>query len=131
MKKELQVGDVFTCPNLAKCQYQESPQYKKYLIPGDGDANDAARATREFVVVDTAFTGGDSGGGMNGHDDYPDGWRVIAKELKPDGSFSAEGIPLLFYQSGCFSNMIYPKDVTKDRTMCMWFLRDDEKVVKA
>lgn len=73
------------------------------------------------LVVDTKLTGG--GTGMGPHDIYPDGHQVTWVQLKDwetdeelDGSMrpiSIEGRrQKKFYQTGAFTDMILPKDVT-------------------
>ena len=54
----------------------------------------------KFVVYKTSYEGGSSGGGMNGHDSYPDGHRVFCEStIEPE-------IKVNFYQSGSFTAMI-------------------------
>lgn len=64
---------------------------------------DTSEYAGEYVVVNTALTGG--GTGMGSHDTYPDGWHVIAKKLK-NGEYDNDGLTIEFYQSGCFSAML-------------------------
>jgi hypothetical protein len=73
----------------------------------------------EFIVVKTSFEGG--GTGMGAHDVYPDGHRVFCKKLK-DGKYDDKGIEVNFYQSGCFSAVIEPKQFSVIRTMSKGFL---------
>jgi len=54
--------------------------------------------TGDYVVYRAYSGGGSTGGGMNGHDDWPDGWHVFAER--------ADGVKVDFYQSGCFTAMI-------------------------
>jgi hypothetical protein len=62
----------------------------------------------EYVVVATEYGGGIRGGGMNGHDDYPDGHQVFAVPVK------GRGPKVSFYQTGCFTAMLEkPKVVAK------------------
>ena len=74
----------------------------------------------EYVVVKTTFDGGSTGGGMNGHDDYPDGHHVICKALNSDGSYNPNGVEASFYQSGCFTCML--PDIEPVRKMEMKFV---------
>ncbi len=71
----------------------------------------------EFVVIDTAFTGG--GTGMGPHDTYPNGHEVTCKRLV-GGEYDANGVEVSFYQSGCFTAMI--KDIEPLRKMEMRFI---------
>lgn len=68
----------------------------------------------EFVVVKTAFEGG---GTAMFHDTYPDGHHVFCKRLNPDGTYNDNGTEINFYQSGCFSGTILPKDLEVLRTL--------------
>lgn len=54
----------------------------------------------EYIVVETAMTGGGTGHGPG--DVYPDGWHITAKKLK-NGKFDKDGLKISFYQSGCFT----------------------------
>lgn len=54
----------------------------------------------KYIVYKTTYDGGSSGGGMNGHDDYPNGHHVFC--VKVDNP----KIKVDFYQSGCFTAMI-------------------------
>jgi hypothetical protein len=64
---------------------------------------DTSEYIGEYVVVNTALTGG--GTGMGPHDIYPDGWHVTAKKLK-NGEYDNDGLTIEFYQSGCFNAML-------------------------
>lgn len=63
----------------------------------------------EFVVTKTSFSGG--GTGMGDHDVYPSGHHVYCQRLNADGTFNEKGTKVSFYQSGCFTAMIYPKQL--------------------
>ncbi len=52
----------------------------------------------EYIVYKAYSGGGSKGGGMTGHDDYPDGWHVFCER--------EDGVKVDFYQSGCFTAMI-------------------------
>lgn len=56
-----------------------------------------------YVVEEAASDGGSRGGGMSGHDDYPDGWKITARQLDKKGKYSKNGRVVSFYQSGCFN----------------------------
>lgn len=60
----------------------------------------------KYVVEETTYDGGSTG-----YDSYPDGWKVKARKLKKDGSYSDKALSISFYQSGCFTAMIEPKDI--------------------
>jgi hypothetical protein len=66
----------------------------------------------EFVVVKTAMEGGSTG-----HDAYPDGHHVFCKRLNADGSYNDKGTEINFYQSGCFTGTILPKDISVVRVL--------------
>jgi len=74
-------GKTFKCQDLITVQH---------VIPPVG----------EYVVLATEYSGGSRGGGMNGHDDYPDGHKVTAKPVK------GRGPKVRFWQTGCFNAMI-------------------------
>lgn len=73
-----------------------------------GDVFEVTSRKGRFVVVETHFDGGGTGHGPL--DVYPNGHRVVAKKLK-EGKWDSKGRKLEFYQSGCFTNMILPKDI--------------------
>jgi len=64
----------------------------------------------EFVVIRTAMEGGGSGHGAG--DTYPDGHHVFCKRLNADGTYNDKGTEINFYQSGCFTGTILPKDIS-------------------
>jgi len=144
MKKFLQVGDVFRSDALEVCHYdiKEGKLDKNRLFVGMGTsvlvwgrkkktvrtyATDRSRSEREFVVFRAESEGGSTGGGMNGHDDYPDGWHIMARELNADGTYNPDGVVVDFYHSGCFDSRIEPKDIVKTGAMRLWFVRDSVK----
>ena len=77
----------------------------------------------EYVVDRVAFEGGSTDGGMNGHDDYPDGHHVYCKRLED------QTIEVDFYQNGCFTAMIKKiKPVGKaTRTITPWVKMDEAR----
>ena len=72
-------------------------------------AYDPSRATAKFVVEMANMEGGGTGHGAG--DVYPDGWHVEARRLNKDGTYNPKGEVILFYMTGCFSNMVEKKDV--------------------
>lgn len=80
------------------------------------DADDESRGSAEFVVEYVALEGGGSGHGP--HDVFPDGWHVLARRLKADGSYDPQGEVVDFYQTGCFVNVVDSPDFirTMERT---------------
>lgn len=58
----------------------------------------------EYVVTSTSYDGGSSGGGMSGHDSYPNGHHVFCTKVKERDPLLITNID--FYQSGCFSAMV-------------------------
>lgn len=72
----------------------------------------------EFVVTKTTH---DGGGTAMFNDVYPDGHHVHCKKLE-DGNFDADGIEIDFYQTGSFTAMIEPKEISSIRTMSMKFV---------
>jgi len=94
----------------------ERPMSIDYGVP------DHSRATAEFVVVDGRMEGGGSCGTPMGHDDYPDGWHIVAKRLNKDGKWNPNGEVIAFYMTGCFIDMIPPEEVTVVRHMEMHYV---------
>jgi hypothetical protein len=97
---------------------------RKQAEPYHNDVNiaDHPELAGEYVVDRTSFSGGSEGGGMNGHDDYPDGHHVYCKRLED------QTIEVDFYQSGCFTAMIEKiKPVGKaTRTITPWVKVDED-----
>ena len=81
-------------------------------------------ADTEFLVTRVALTGGGAGHGL--HDVFPDGHRVWAKEVidLSDSEFTTGKRTVNFYQSGCFSVLVKPKEVILVRgsqdVKCEW-----------
>ena len=73
-----------------------------------------------YVVTKTSFSGGGTGHGP--HDIYPDGHHVIAKQLDDNRDYDENGLEINFYQSGCFTAMIYAKDIEKVGSKKMTFV---------
>lgn len=73
-----------------------------------GNTFDTKKFAGRYVVVHAKSEGG--GGSM--HDPYPDGWHIIARKLKRDGTYSEKGVTVEFYQSGCFTCEILPKNIS-------------------
>lgn len=71
------------------------------------DVFNVPNSAKTFLVLKTQMTGGGTGHGP--HDVYPDGHHVTAVEFDTD-TFKV-GSKKTFYQSGCFTGMIYPEDV--------------------
>lgn len=140
MNKNLEVGDVFNLTKGMKV-YARIPQKFIYanITEKSKDANklsktdivigdkrkttknvfDSAKYIGEYVVINTAFTGGGTGMGRN--DVYPDGHHVVAKKLNVKGEYTDKGMEISFYQSGCFTAMIEPETIKVVRKMKMGF----------
>lgn len=73
----------------------------------------------EFLVVKTKSEGG---GTAMFNDRYPDGHHVFCKRVNADGSPDGNGLEVDFYQSGSFTAMILPKDITIVRTLTPTFV---------
>lgn len=70
-------------------------------------AYDRSRGQAKFVIERAEMEGGSTGGGMNGHDDWPDALHVIARRLMPDGRYSPSGELIKFvYDTNCYINAI-------------------------
>jgi hypothetical protein len=69
----------------------------------DLSIHDDTIADSLFEVIETELTGGGYGHGP--HDRFPDGHRVIAKEL------GGKHRTVRFFQTGCFVGMVEPKDI--------------------
>jgi hypothetical protein len=149
MKKPLQLGDVFTSRALANCVYDSDMKglVKTKISTADSSGIDRIQfgvgrrakvvsnkapsfADKKFIVVRAEMEGGASGEGMSGHESWPDGWFITARMLNSDGTYNPDGIELQFAQSGSFTGMIIPRDIELAGHMRMWFLRDDEVIVK-
>jgi hypothetical protein len=66
----------------------------------------------EWIIVATQMAGGETGGGMNGHDDWPDGHELVLRRVlwTSAGAGRIECVvdwkvpEKRFYQSGCFTD---------------------------
>jgi len=79
------------------------------------DFNETFKIDRgDFVVIKTTFSGGGCGYRLN--DEYPNGHHVYCKKLI-DNKYDENGIEVDFYQTGCFTAMIEPKQLELIRVM--------------
>ncbi len=84
-----------------------------------GDDLDPSRGKAHWLVIRAEMQGGQSGGGMTGHDSYPPGLNITVKRLTSDKSgklpvpcwYDSEGEEVSFYMSGSFCNMIHEVQV--------------------
>ena len=73
----------------------------------DYGAYDKSRGMAKFVVERAEMEGGSTGGGMSGHDDYPDELHVTARKLHPNGKYNPEGELIdFYYPHGCHTNSV-------------------------
>ncbi|MDO8558991.1 MAG: hypothetical protein Q7R84_01540 [bacterium] len=93
------------------------PPRKKTI---DLSACDPSRTTAKFIVETARMQGGGTGHGPN--DIYPDGWHIQARRLNKDGSYDPNGEVIHFYMSGCFTNIVEPKDIKVVGKMQMMFI---------
>lgn len=110
--KYLKVGDVFKFVDYAKVKAKAEAWC--------GDLNKIVK-NEEYVVIRANMKGGSTGGGMNGHDDWPDGMHITAKALKK-GLWNENGKKIKFYHDGCFTVMIDFKEVKVIGKMKMIFV---------
>jgi hypothetical protein len=89
-------------------EHDQMPPKGAY-VEEDYGAPDPTREDSEFVVIEARMQGGGTGHGP--HDVYPDGWHVVAKRLKEGRVWNSEGEEIMFYMSGCFTNLILSQDV--------------------
>lgn len=60
-----------------------------------------------FVVERAVYEGGSRGGGMSGHDDYPDALHITARKLGDRGGYQKNGRTLKFtMDTNCYSDVI-------------------------
>ncbi|KKU33359.1 hypothetical protein A3K29_05560 [Candidatus Collierbacteria bacterium RIFOXYB2_FULL_46_14] len=81
------------------------------ILPRWHDVNygayDETRGTARFVIERAEMEGGSTGGGMSGHDDYPDALHVTARRLFQNGDYNPEGELIKFtYDTNCYINSI-------------------------
>lgn len=72
----------------------------------------------EFLVIKTEMTGGSNDVARG--DNYPDGHMVTAKRLR-DGKFNPDGEIVSFYQTGSFTAMITPDEISPIRKMTLMY----------
>jgi hypothetical protein len=125
-KVAIEVGDVVVSPAFAygysngnKTFITVDGRTKRSMVTyypsgtsADLGAYDPSRGEAKFVVVRAEMEGGQEGGGMNGHDSYPDGLHIMARRLTARGKYDEHGELIVFYMSGCFNGMI-PKTKVK------------------
>lgn len=109
--KLLQVGDVFTVNVKEVIKQYDAEEY----------GFDKIKATDEYVVIRAEDEGGETGGGMTGHEFWPDGHHITAKLLK-NGKWNENGKTFEFYQDGCFRNEIKPENIVIKRKMKIMFV---------
>ena len=126
-KKSIEVGDVLVSPAFAygyhngnktfvtvdgKTKHSVVTYYPKGTSEDLG-AYDPSRGEAKFVVVRAVLQGGQECGGMSGHDRYPDGLHVMARRLTTKGKYDENGELIVFYASGCFTNLIPMKKIIR------------------
>lgn len=90
---------------------------KRYDVDLSAYARD--RAECKFVVESAYATGGGSDS-IRG-ESWPDGWFVRARRLNADGTHNPSGELIEFFMTGCFSEIIKPKEVVKVGSMSQTF----------
>lgn len=80
-------------------EQRKSPKLNKA-----GDVIVHPRLRGEWIVMATQMAGGDTGGGMNGHDDWPDGHEIVLRRLDESRNIDWKTQEKRFYQSGCFND---------------------------
>ena len=56
-------------------------------------------------MVAAQMAGGSEGGGMTGHDDWPDGHQIVLRKLDNNSQLIDWSVPeIRYYQSGCFND---------------------------
>lgn len=92
---------------------------KGSIFPGIGDVIESDKllfeGPKEWIVIDTKMQGGKPG--LSGIDYKPDGYYVIAQQLKKDGTYNEKGFIHKFYMTGTFPNKILPSEITITRRM--------------
>lgn len=110
--KYLKVGDVFKFVDFNKIKNDRNA--KDYDL-------DKIKKDEEYVVIRANKEGGGTGGGMTGHEFWPDGMHITAKALKK-GLWDDDGKEIKFYHDGCFTMMIDFKEVKVTGKMKMIFV---------
>ena len=82
-------------------------------------AYDTGELIGDYIVLRANM---DGGGEDRPNDSHPDGWHVVAKKLREDGSYNPDGKEVSFYQSGDFTAMIMPGEVKPIRKMKKTFV---------
>ena len=81
---------------------EEEKRGKKLNWPGDVLAH--KKLSGLWVVVAAQAAGGETGGGMSGHENHPDGHQIVLRKVGNDGQSIDWSVPeIRFYQSGCFT----------------------------
>ncbi len=100
MNRRCKVGDIIDHPSFLTIPTKDT----LYIT----DLNN--KIGHHWVVVETSMTGGGTGHGP--HDVFPDGHEVIIKLLNySDKSLLNGHHSIRFYQSGCFTGLILPKEI--------------------
>ena len=79
-------------------EQRKSPKLNKA-----GDVVVHPRLKGEWVVMASQMAGGETGGGMSGHDNWPDGHEVVLRKLDKYGGIDWKTPEKRFYQSGFFN----------------------------
>ncbi|PZT57359.1 hypothetical protein [Paenibacillus silvae] len=114
MVKLLEIGDVISLESGHKVYYKSKD--KPYTTDVRISDQTYPELIGDYVVVNTEFSGGGYGHGMN--DYYPNGHRVFCKKLN-NQQWDANEIEVNFYQTGSFTAMI--QDILPVRKMSMSF----------
>ena len=137
----LQIGDVFTSPELADCQYDVKYEdgvpfvdkrelqvhhpraFEVHWTERRGDwsrervqnidvsAHDPSRGTARFVVEHAESSGGGTPYGEGVP--FADGWQVRARRLHPDGSYDSEGEVVRFCQADSDGGSLYGNSIRR------------------
>ncbi len=97
------------------CKVGDVIKSNKFIIwrPGnDGSFHLSSGPTsngNDWLVIRTQSNGGGTGHGP--HDVYPDGHEVTIQMIHSIAEGPSSDLTLKFYQTGCFTNMIEPKDI--------------------
>lgn len=78
-----------------------------------GEVFDTARLCGRYVVEEVSCSGGGTQLSMSGGtEEWPDGHHVVARRLSPEGDYDENGEAVTFYQTGCFTAMVKPDEIS-------------------
>ena len=104
MTRRVQIGDVITSPTFGAMHTAWKP-----ISKGSAEAIATPSFGKAMFVVEQAMM---ASGGHDTLGPIPAGWKVVARKLKPDGSYDRKGRTITFFQSANHTPDVSPGEIT-------------------